>query len=85
MLVAEGWRVNVKRIYRIWRQEGLKVPAKQPKWSCLWLNDGSCVRLRPERANHVWSYDFAKDRTSALRYAPLRSEQMLASGRRMLT
>lgn len=63
LLVDEGWRVNVKRIYRIWRREGLKVPKKQPKRGRLWLNDGSCVRLRPERANHVWSYDFVQDRT----------------------
>ena len=63
MLVAEGWRVNVKRVYRIWRREGLKVPTKQPKRGRLWLNDGSCVRLRPERPNHVWSYDFVQDRT----------------------
>jgi len=60
MLVDEGWRVNVKRV---WRREGLKVPKKQPKRGRLWLNDGSCVRLRPERANHVWSYDFVQDRT----------------------
>ena len=63
MLVAEGWRVNVKRVYRIWRREGLKVPKKQPKRGRLWLNDGSCIRLRPERPNHVWSYDFVQDRT----------------------
>jgi putative transposase len=63
MLVGEGWRVNVKRVWRIWRREGLKVPKKQPKRGRLWLNDGSCVRLRPERANHVWSYDFVQDRT----------------------
>ena len=63
MLVAEGWRVNVKRVYRIWRREGLKVPMKQPKRGRLWLNDGSCVRLRPQRPNHVWSYDFVHDRT----------------------
>ena len=47
----------------IWRQEGLKVPSKQPKKGRLWLNDGSCLRLRPERPNHVWSYDFVEDRT----------------------
>ncbi len=52
-----GWRVNHKRVERIWRREGLKVPKKQPKRSRLWLNDGSCVRLRPERRDHVWSYD----------------------------
>jgi putative transposase len=63
MLVDEGWRVNVKRVWRIWRREGLKVPKKQPKRGRLWLNDGSCVRLRPERPNHVWSYDFVQDRT----------------------
>jgi transposase InsO family protein len=55
--------VNVKRVERIWRREGLKVPAKQPKKGRLWLNDGSCVRLRPERPNHVWSYDFVESRT----------------------
>jgi putative transposase len=63
MLVTEGWRVNVKRVYRIWRREGLKVPSKQPKRGRLWLNDGSCIRLRPERPNHVWSYDFVQERT----------------------
>ena len=63
MLVAEGWRVSVKRVYRIWRREGLKVPRKQPKRGRLWLNGGSCIRLRPERANHVWSYDFVQDQT----------------------
>ncbi|MBM3492652.1 MAG: IS3 family transposase [Alphaproteobacteria bacterium] len=63
MLWAAGWAVNVKRVERIWRLEGLKVPGKQPKKGRLWLNDGSCVRLRPERPNHVWSYDFVEDRT----------------------
>lgn len=63
LLRAEGWRVNLKRVYRIWRREGLKVPSKQPKRGRLWLNDGSCVRLRPEHRNHVWSYDFVQDRT----------------------
>lgn len=63
LLVEEGWRVSVKRVYRIWRREGLKVPKKQPKRGRLWLNDGSCIRLRPERPNHVWSYDFVQDRT----------------------
>jgi putative transposase len=59
-----GWRVNHKRVERIWRKEGLKVPRKQPKRSRLWLNDGSCVRLRPEYKDHVWSYDFMIDRTA---------------------
>ena len=58
-----GWVVNDKRVERIWRREGLKVPAKQPKRGRLWLADGSCVRLRPEHRNHVWSYDFVEDRT----------------------
>jgi putative transposase len=63
LLQDAGWVVNVKRIERIWRLEGLKVPQKQPKRGRLWLNDGSCIRLRPERPNHVWSYDFVEDRT----------------------
>ena len=63
LLRAEGWRCNHKRVERIWRREGLKVPARQPKRGRLWLNDGSCVRLRPERPNQVWAYDFVEDRT----------------------
>ena len=63
LLQAEGFRVNLKRVYRIWRREGLKVPQRQPKRRRLWLNDGSCIRLRPEREGHVWSYDFVQDRT----------------------
>ena len=59
-----GWSVNHKRVERIWRREGLKVPKKQPKRGRLWLNDGSCVRLRPEHKDHVWSYDFMIDRTA---------------------
>ena len=58
MLRYEGWHVNHKRVERIWRREGLKVPRKQPKRGRLWLNDGSCIRLRPERKDHVWAYDF---------------------------
>ena len=58
-----GWHVNDKRVERIWRREGLKVPAKQPKRKRLWLNENSCIRLRAERPNHVWSYDFMEDRT----------------------
>jgi len=64
MLRNEGWPVNHKRVERIWRQEGLKVPAKQSKRGRLWLTDGSCIRLRPERRNHVWSYDMALIRTT---------------------
>jgi transposase InsO family protein len=63
LLRRDGWWVNHKRLERIWRQEGLKVPQKQPKRGRLWLNDGSCVRLRPTHRNHVWSYDFVTDRT----------------------
>ncbi len=60
----KGWRVNHKRVERIWIREGLKVPKKQPKRGRLWLNDGSCIRLRPEHKDHVWSYDFMVARTS---------------------
>jgi|TARA_B100000315_G_scaffold229708_1_gene239501 transposase InsO family protein len=63
LLRAEGWIVNHKRVERIWRREGLKVPMKQPKRGRLWLNDGSCIRLRPCRPNHVWAYDFVMART----------------------
>jgi putative transposase len=63
LLRAEGFRVNHKRVERLWRLEGLKVPSRQPKRSRLWLNDGSCVRLRPAYVDHVWSYDFMADRT----------------------
>ena len=63
LLRTEGWHVNAKRVQRIWRREGLKVPQKQPKRGRLWLNDGSCIRLRPCWPNHVWSYDFVMDRT----------------------
>jgi len=63
LLVQEGWRVNHKRVERIWRKEGLKVPQRQPKRRRLWLNEGSCIRLRPERKDHVWSYDLMSART----------------------
>ena len=58
-----GWQVNDKRVERIWRREGLQIPQKQPKRGRLWLNDSSCIRLRPEHPNHVWAYDFVMDRT----------------------
>jgi hypothetical protein len=58
-----GWLVNPKRVERIWKREGLKVPTKQPKRGRLWLTDGSCIRLRPEHRNPVWSYDFVEERT----------------------
>ena len=63
LLRGVGWEVGKDRVQRIWRREGLKVPQKQRPRGRLWLNDGSCVRLRPERANHVWSYDFVSART----------------------
>ncbi len=63
LLQSAGWQVGKDRVQRIWRREGLRVPQRQPKRGRLWLNDGSCVRLRPERANHVWSYDFVSART----------------------
>lgn len=64
LLNSDNWQVNHKRVERIWRREGLKVPKKQPKRSRLWLNNGSCIRLRPEHKDHVWSYDFMVDRTA---------------------
>jgi putative transposase len=64
LLRNEGWVVNHKRVERLWRREGLKVPQKQPKRRRLWLNDGSCVRLRPRYKDHVWSYDFVHTRTN---------------------
>jgi len=63
LLWQEGWQISQSRVERIWKQEGLKVPQKQPKRGRLWLNDGSCVRLRPLHRNHVWSWDFVMDRT----------------------
>jgi len=64
MLGEYGGVVNHKRVERIWKREGLKVPKKQPKRRRLWLNDGSCIRLRPEHKDHVWSYDFMVARTA---------------------
>jgi putative transposase len=63
LLQEAGWNVGRDRVQLIWRREGLKVPQKQKPRGRLWLNDGSCVRLRPERDNHVWSYDFVSGRT----------------------
>ena len=62
-LHQEGWRVNHTHVERIWRQEGLKVPQKQPKRARLWFADGACIRRRAEYPNPVWSYDFVMDRT----------------------
>ena len=58
-----GWTVNRKRVERIWRREGLNGPARQPRRGRLWLNDGSCVRMRPQGKNYVWAYDFVQIRT----------------------
>ena len=58
LLRGEGWQVNHKRVARLWRREGLKVPQKQPKRARLWLTDGSCIRRRPAYRHHVWAYDF---------------------------
>jgi putative transposase len=63
LLSQAGWKVGKDRVQCIWRREGLKVPVKQKPRGRLWLNDGSCIRLRPERRNHVWSYDFVEART----------------------
>jgi transposase InsO family protein len=63
LLQMEGWDVGRDAVYTIWREEGLKVPQKQPKRARLYLADGSCIRLRPTHKNHVWSYDFVHDRT----------------------
>ena len=63
LLEMAGWEVNAKRVQRIWRSEGLKVPSKQPKRGRLWLTDGSCIRLRPKHRNHVWAYDFVSETT----------------------
>jgi len=63
LLLQAGWNVGKDRVQPIWRREGLKVPAQQKPRGRLWLNDGSCVRLRPARPNHVWSYDFVEART----------------------
>ena len=63
MLQQEGWQVNHKRIERLWRREGLRVPRRQPKRKRLWCHDGSCLRRRPLYAKHVCSYDFMHART----------------------
>lgn len=64
LLRTDGWGISYNRVERIWKQEGLKVPAKQRPRKRLWLNDGSCIRLRPEWKNHVWAYDFVHCRTA---------------------
>ena len=61
LLQAAGWQVGKDRVQRIWRREGLKIPQKHRPRSRLWLNDGSCVRLRPLHRNHVWSFELVAD------------------------
>jgi putative transposase len=63
LLQAAGWQVGKDRVQSIWRREGLKVPSRRRPRSRLWLNDGSCVRLRPLHRNHVWSFDFVQGQT----------------------
>lgn len=63
LLRREGWRVNRKRVQRLWRLEGLKVPAKARKQRAPGQSANSCTRRRAEGANHVWSYDFVADQT----------------------
>ena len=73
MLQRSGWQAGRDRVEGIWRREGLKMPQKQRPRKRLWLNDGSCIRLRPERANHVWSYDFVNARTHEGRLLRIRA------------
>jgi putative transposase len=65
LLVQEGWRVNRKRIHRLWRKEGLKVPQKQRKKRRLGTSQNACHRRRAEFKDHVWCWDFIFDRTAA--------------------
>ena len=75
MLRDAGWHLNDKRIKRLRRREGLKVPMKRPMKSRLWLNDGSCIRLRPQHVDHVWSYDFVHHRRVQPRVSGDQSEE----------
>ena len=75
MLRDAGRQLNDKQVKRLWRREGLKVPMKQPMRSRLWLNDGSCIRLRPQHVDHVWSYDFVHHRRVQPRVSGDRSEE----------
>ena len=63
MMHLEGFEIGRDAVHRVWREEGLQVPQKQPKRARLWLADGSCIRLRPTHKNHVWSYDFVSEQT----------------------
>jgi putative transposase len=63
LLQQDCWQLSRSRVERLWKQEDLKMPRKQPRRGWLWLADGSCIWLRPVRPNHVWSWDFVTDRT----------------------
>jgi putative transposase len=65
LLRRDGWRANPKRIYRLWRQEGLKVPRKKRKRRSLGLSENACHCRRAERPDHVWTWDFIFDRTTS--------------------
>ena len=75
MLIDAGWHLNDKQVECLWSREGLKVPMKQPMRSRLWLNDGSCIRLRPQHVDHVWSYDFVHHRRVQPRVSGNQSEE----------
>jgi len=77
MLREDGWRVNRKKVYRLWRREGFKVPRKQRKRRRLGNSDNGVVRYRAEHINHVWCYDFVKDQTvdgRPLKFLPIEDE-----------
>jgi putative transposase len=62
LLRREGWRVNRKRVHRLWRQQGLKVPREQRKKRRLGSSANSCVRRPAEHKDHVWAWDLSGDR-----------------------
>ncbi len=64
LLKREGWSVNLKRVHRLWRREGLKVPQAQRKRRRSGQSENGCSRRRSDRPNHVWSYDFIHDQTA---------------------
>jgi len=65
LLVGDGWRVNRKRVHRIWKEEGLQVAKKTRKRRRLGTKNNSCIRKKAEHMNHVWSYDFIMDETES--------------------
>jgi len=70
-LVGEGWSVNRKRVQRLWREEGLRVPARRRKRQRLGESTVPADRLRAERPDHVWAIDFQFDQTLAGRRVKL--------------